>query len=37
MKKVFNLLASFFSTLAVLETSSASLLFVYQPELPKDQ
>ena len=37
VKKVFNLFASFFAMLAVVETSTASLIFVYQPELPKEE
>ncbi|GBF10685.1 AgrD family cyclic lactone autoinducer peptide [Tepidibacillus infernus] len=35
MKKVFKALASLFSLLALMEVSTASVILVYQPELPK--
>lgn len=37
MKKLFNLAASLFSFLALMEFGTASYFAVYQPELPKKE
>lgn len=37
MKKLFSLVASLFSALALMEIGTASVFAFYQPELPKEE